>query len=397
MKSGTIYRDTHFFATIWQQNNNKGEEIYGIIFVMPLPSSCGIALLGCGGMAGSYRDAYTDLPGSHYQLVVDINGAIAEETAKTLGVIRYSTDWREALESDIDIVDISTPNHLHEEQAVALLNAGKHVILQKPMAPTLQGCQNIRNTARKNNCQAAVYISDLEDPLAWDIKTMVQEGYLGQVTGIRARYAHRGGLNAPANNANYWRSSLEKTGGGSFIQLSIHHVNLLTWLLGDSIKSVMGYSKNLCCPNMGGDDLTVAAIEMEKTGVLGVLESAWNAEGSGFAIYGTEGTVHFTGTEGGSLEATLNRPFVGLVAQTDSHNKIRVPCRNIPMRGPQGTHNQHRAFVQAVLQGEMYPVTAEQGLLDVAVCKAVYQSAETGKRVAIADLISSLGDIGEAA
>jgi predicted dehydrogenase len=363
---------------------------------MSLPSSCGIALLGCGGMAKSYRDAYVNLPDTTYQLVVDIDAVVAEETAKTLGVSRHSTDWRDALATDIHIVDISTPNHLHEEQAVALLNAGKHVILQKPMAPTLLGCKNIVEAARANNRQAAVYISDLEDPLAWDIKEMVQGGYIGQVTGVRARYAHRGGLNAPAlkDNASYWRGSAEKTGGGSFIQLSIHHVNLLTWILGDEIASVMAYSKNLCSPNIGGDDVTVSVLEFEKSGVLGVLESAWNAEGSGFDMYGTQGTIRFVGTEGGSLEATLNNRFSGVVAQTDTTttqtdttNRVSVPRRSTPLRGQMGMHNQHRAFVQAVQNKTIYPVTAEQGLRDVAVCKAVYQSAQSGQRVIINDVI----------
>jgi predicted dehydrogenase len=343
-------------------------------------------------MAKSYRDAYVNIPGATYQLAVDINAALAEETATLLGVVRYSTDWRDALAADVDIVDISTPNHLHEEQAVALLNAGKHVILQKPMAPTLSGCQNILSAAKSNNRQAAVYISDLEDPLAWEIREMVQGGYLGQVTGVRARYAHRGGLNAPPlkDNAGYWRGSSEKTGGGSFIQLSIHHVNLLSWILGEDIRSVMAYSKNLCSPNIGGDDLTVAVLEFEKSGVLGVLESAWNAEGSRFEIYGTQGTLRFVGTEGGSLEATLNNNFSGIVAQTDTDNRVSVARRNTPLRGPDNAHNQHRAFVQAVQNNTIYPVTAAQGLRDVAVCKAVYQSAQSGQRVAIADMIGEV-------
>jgi predicted dehydrogenase len=359
---------------------------------MPASSSYGIALLGCGGMATAYRDAYTNIPNTTYELVVDVNQVVAEEAAQTLGVARFSTDWRDALTENIHIVDISTPNHLHEEQAVALLNAGKHVILQKPMAPTLLGCHNIVQAARASGCQAAVYISDLEDPLAWDIKAIVQGGYLGQITGMRARYAHRGGLNAPVRDASYWRGSLEKTGGGSFIQLSIHHINLIQWLLEDNIQSVMGYSKNLCSPNIGGDDLTVASVAFEKSGIYGVFESAWNADGSGFSIYGTEGAVHFTGTEGGSLEATLNRPFTGILAQTDDseRNRVSVPWRSTALsylRGPENTYNQHRAFIEAVQTGTRYFVTAEQGLRDVAVCKAVYHSAETGVRVVIDDFI----------
>ena len=91
----------------------------------------GAALLGCGGMASHYRAVYAHHPGVAFRLVVDVNAEVAQSVAKELGVARWSTDWRDALAGDIDVADISTPNHLHEEQAVALLNAGKHVIDRK--------------------------------------------------------------------------------------------------------------------------------------------------------------------------------------------------------------------------------------------------------------------------
>jgi predicted dehydrogenase len=334
-------------------------------------------------MAANYRQTYASLPSAPLLLVVDINPAVAETVAQELGAARWSVDWRDALVEDIALVDISTPNHLHEEQAVTLLGAGKHVILQKPMAPTVKACVNIVVAAEAAERQAAVYMSDLEDPAVWELREMVQGGYLGRITGVRARYAHRGGLRVPADTANYWRSSLEKTGGGAFIQLSIHHINLLSWLIGDQITSVMAYSKNLCCPHIEGDDTTVCVAEFEKSGALGVFESAWNAEGSGFEICGTEGTLRFCGTEGGNFVVHSGRPYGGETV-IERGNRDRNT-----MRGAAGTHNQHRAFVEAVQAGTSYPQSATIGLHDVAVCQAVYRSAQEGRRVTLLEVLET--------
>src|SRR5689334_11849496 len=101
-----------------------------------------IALSGAGGMAGGYRRSLSQLPGAVWQLAVDVSDAELE-ACKQLGAKRVSKDFAEALKDDIDLVLISTPNHLHEPQAVAALNAGKHVMTEKPITNTLDGADNI--------------------------------------------------------------------------------------------------------------------------------------------------------------------------------------------------------------------------------------------------------------
>jgi Predicted dehydrogenases and related proteins len=354
-------------------------------------TALGIALIGAGGMAKHYRDSYVGIPGTEYRLVVDVNPETARDAAESLGVGRWSTDWRDALADDIHIADISTPNHLHTEQAVALLGAGKHVLLQKPMAPSVAECQAIVAAAKAAGRLAGVYMSDLEDPLVWDLREIVQGGYIGRLSSVRARYAHRGGLRAQAT-ADNWRGSAEKVGGGAFMQLSIHHINLLCWVLDDAFTSVMGYSKNLMCPNIGGEDLAACVCEFEKTGALGVFESAWNADLNTVEVFGSEGRMLFGEGQGGPAEAQLNRPFAGRVIRVDEPGR---PIR-FPRSGGTSSHchrdnplNQHVAFVRAVLEGQpAAPVPAEVGLYDVAVVKAVYASAEQGRRVPVAEILA---------
>ncbi len=356
---------------------------------MSLQEPLGIALLGCGGVAAQYRANYAHITGTVFRLAVDMTPEIAEQTARECGAERWSTDWRDALTDDIHIVDISTPNHLHAEQAVACLNAGKHIILQKPMAPTIAECKTIVETAHATGYTAGVYISDLEDAAIWDMRELVQAGYIGKVTGIRARYAHRGGLSAKPS-PTYWRGSAEKTGGGSFIQLSIHHINLLHWVLEDRIESVMAYSTNLACPNIGGDDTTAAVCVFEKSGILGVLESAWNADGNAIQIYGTEGHVSQLGGQGGSLEVQTNRPFAGKIVETTDTKITRIPSQDAWHNQSRAENplNQHIAFVEAVRDAGPIMVSAEVGMYDVAVCKAVYTSAVEGRRITIAEILA---------
>ncbi len=354
----------------------------------------GIALLGSGGMARNYRENYSHLPGAKFRLVVDVNEEAARQSAEATGAEKWSTDWRDALAPDIAIVDISTPNHLHEEQAVAFLSAGKHVILQKPLAPTLAECQQIVRAAEQSGVQAGVYMSDLEDPVVWDMRDLVLGGYLGRISTVRARYAHRGGLTAKPATEN-WRASTAKTGGGAFMQLSIHHTNLVSWILGgDAIAAVMALSANRFSPNIGGDDQTMALCEFQ-SGVQGVFESAWNSSGSSVEICGTEGTVRMWGGQGGQVEVQTNKPFTGRVLTVSEAGVLTRIGQSGTMAAQcksDNPLNQHVAFVRAVQNGQWFPMTAQVGLSDVAVVKAVYRSAQTGRRVSVADVLADGGE-----
>ena len=353
-------------------------------------SALGIALIGAGGMAKNYRANYAAIAGTRYRLIVDADSEVARDAAAQNGAERSSTDWRDALADDIQIVDISTPNHLHTEQATVLLVAGKHVILQKPMAPTVGECQAIVRAAEASGRTAGIYMSDLEDAVAWDLRDIVQDGLIGRISSVRARYAHRGGLSAPPN-PNNWRGSAEKTGGGSFMQLSIHHINLLSWILNDRIASVMGYAKNQMCPNIGGDDNAVSIAEFEKSGILAIFDSSWNADGTSLEIYGSEGHVRMLGGQGAAVEARLNQPFQGRVVKVEEANKTALTPAGGSSRDQcraDNPLNQHIAFIEAILQGEPAPVTVATGLHDVAVVKAVYQSAKEGRRIQVLDPLS---------
>src|SRR5262249_39367734 len=126
---------------------------------MSLANEFNVALVGCGGVARLYRKIYAQLPGVRVVVTIDVDEAEAQRAAEENCAPRASTDFSDALARGIDVVVISTPNDLHCGQAVAALNAGKHVLLQKPMARTVDECDEILQAARESGKTLGIYMN----------------------------------------------------------------------------------------------------------------------------------------------------------------------------------------------------------------------------------------------
>ncbi|MBO5274015.1 MAG: Gfo/Idh/MocA family oxidoreductase, partial [Clostridia bacterium] len=187
-----------------------------------------IAVVGCGGMARFYCKRYTQIEGAELALVIDSNLSAAEKIADSLGCA-FSDRFEDALAPDIDVVDISTPNFLHEFQALSAIDSDKHVILQKPLAPSIAEGEHILAASKRTKRNVGMYMSMFNNPVMYDMKRLIAEGYLGEIEGVHCRNAHRGGL---ITHPGTWRGDLAKCGGGSFIQLAIHSIDAVQWLIG---------------------------------------------------------------------------------------------------------------------------------------------------------------------
>jgi predicted dehydrogenase len=341
-----------------------------------------VALVGAGGMARLYRSVYARLPKVQWVLAVDVS---ERELAacKALGASRTSTDFADALASDIDMVDISTPNHLHEEQAVAALNAGKHVLLQKPIASTLAAADRILAAAASSKGRLGMYLSSFNNPLVWEIKRIVAGGHLGEIQSVRARDAHTGGMLAKPSSDN-WRSSRELTGGGSFLQLSIHAINLIQWWLESSITEIFAFSANQYSPNVGGDDVTTAVAKLEG-GKLALFDSGWASDGMSRELYGTRGSIALRDNDR-VLEVKLDAPYRSELVQISQPNQVvsvARPPASEAFDNAENPLNQQRVFIERVSAGQRLLNDGQVGRRDLAVVTAAYESARTGRAVKI--------------
>jgi predicted dehydrogenase len=307
---------------------------------------------------------------------MDVDETEARRAAEETGAERVSTSFCDALANDIDAVVISTPNHLHCEQAVAALQAGKHVLLQKPMARTVAECDDILTAAASSGKTLGIYMNLLDHPLFRDLRRMIQVGYLGRIALVSARLAHRDGLSWQGGEAN-WRSSAGKTGGGSFMQLAVHYEHLIQWLLGDRVARVQAFSKNLACPQLEGDDLTLAHLELAD-GAYADLQTSWCAQEEHFSVMGTGGSIHYRDNrwlefsgEGGPFEGQRLR-LVG-----DGSREVVDPLLAPEWDDAANPFNQHASFFAALRAGSPPEVPGAEGREGVRVTQACYESART--------------------
>ncbi|MFO0872840.1 MAG: Gfo/Idh/MocA family oxidoreductase [Phycisphaerales bacterium] len=210
----------------------------------PLP----VALIGSKFMGRAHSNAWMsaarffDLPREPVMAMVAARDAKATaEFARRWGWRRATDDWREALrDPTIELVDVATPNHVHAEQAIAALEAGKHVACEKPLAGTLADARAMRNAARaagKRGTRTFVWFNYRRCPAIAFARELVAKGRLGEIFHVRASYLQDWG--GPATPM-LWRFSAAEAGSGAHGDLNAHIVDMARFVTGDEVVEVVG-------------------------------------------------------------------------------------------------------------------------------------------------------------
>ena len=265
-----------------------------------------VGLIGTGGISNRHMIPYLDRPDRvRLTAVCDVVESLAQEYAKKAGVESIYLDFEEMLrDADIDAVDICTGHSSHAPLAIAAAKAGKHVIVEKAMAHTLQGCKDMLEAADKAGVTLMVAQHLRYSPEARAVKRFIDAGNLGE---IRAARTHTLGGGGGDRRPNDWMKD-GKAGGGVMLVQSVHHLDLLRFYVGN-VKRVMGLSRSIQ-PNFlnDADDLVAATLEFEN-GAVGDLLASWSTpvspEGMSYMIFGSEGTVHSTPP---TIEQSLEAP-----------------------------------------------------------------------------------------
>jgi predicted dehydrogenase len=205
----------------------------------------GIALIGQQFMGRAHSNAWGQV-GKFFDLplqprLVTVCGRDASALgafARNWGWERYTTDWRLlAHDPEIALVDLATPNRLHAGPAIAMLEAGKHVACEKPLAGTLADARAMKDAARSAPGKTFVWFNYRRCPavgLAWG---MVRDGALGRLYHTRARYLQSwGGKETPL----LWRFRKSEAGSGAHGDLNAHIIDLVRFIGGEEIVSVNG-------------------------------------------------------------------------------------------------------------------------------------------------------------
>lgn len=259
------------------------------------------AIIGCGRIAE--RHAKHMAANGKLVAVCDIDENKAKYLAEQYKANYYTSVSRLLNEEkELNVVAICTPNGLHAEHAIEALNAGLHVICEKPMATNVQDCGKMINVSLKMNRFLFVVKQNRFNPPVQALKNIIDESLLGKIYSVQ--------LNCFWNrNDEYytnsdWKGTLALDGGTLFTQFS-HFIDLLFYLIGD-IKDVKGFSKNFGHKNtMEFEDTGVVAIRFFN-GVIGTINYTVNAfeknmEGS-ITVFAENGTVKIGGQYLNELE-----------------------------------------------------------------------------------------------
>ncbi|MDF9278619.1 Gfo/Idh/MocA family oxidoreductase [Arthrobacter sp. EH-1B-1] len=207
-----------------------------------------IALIGHGFMGAAHSQGWRVAPRFHdlparpeMTLLVGRNARGVEESARKWGWEETATDWRAAIaRDDIDVIDIVTPGGSHAEIAIAALEAGKHVLCEKPLANTLEEAEAMAAAADRagNNVFAMVGFTYRRVPAAAFARDLVQSGAIGEVRQVRAAYLQDWLVDADAPLT--WRLQKESAGSGALGDLGAHAVDLSQFITGQKITGVSG-------------------------------------------------------------------------------------------------------------------------------------------------------------
>jgi len=189
-----------------------------------------VALLGSGWIMDYHARAVIEHPGAELVAASSWREPSLARLAERHGIGRTTTDWRElAADPDVDAAVIGTPNALHAPQAVAFLEAGKHVLVEKPMARNLEEADAMLAAAVRSGARLMVAHCWRFHPDVLALRARVAAGELGEVVKTRGYGVHAGW--GPSG----WFTDPELAGGGALVDMGVHAIDTTRFLLGDPL------------------------------------------------------------------------------------------------------------------------------------------------------------------
>ncbi|KRF38058.1 Gfo/Idh/MocA family protein [Paenibacillus sp. Soil787] len=351
-----------------------------------------IGIIGCGGIAnGKHLPSLKKLSNVELVAFCDIVQEKAETAAEKYGskTAKVYEDYKELLQdATIDIVHVLTPNDSHAEIAIAALEAGKHVMCEKPMAKTAADAKRMVETAKRTGKKLTIGYNNRFRADSQHLKRVCEEGELGEIYFAKAHAIRRRAVPT-------WGVFLdeEKQGGGPLIDIGTHALDLTLWMMNNyKPKVVLGtsyheLSQKENAANAWGpwdpskftvEDSAFGMIVMENGATI-MLESSWALN----TLEVDEAKCSLSGTEGG---ADMKG---GLRINGEKHSRLFTTEVDLKAGGvafydgakESDADLEMRRWIQAIETDTDPVVTPEQAYVVSQILEAIYESARTGKAV----------------
>ena len=203
----------------------------------------GIGLIGTGFMGKTHAMAFRAMPYVFspppmvpvLELLADANEELARTGAGNLGFARWTADWRELVsDAAVDVVDITTPNHLHKDMALAAATAGKHIYCEKPLAVTAQDALTMTEAAEAAGVKTLVGFNFLKNPATGLAKEILESGDIGDIVHFRGSFNQDAMADPRATHS--WRHDKALAGSGVLGDLGAHVISMAQHLVGDIVE-----------------------------------------------------------------------------------------------------------------------------------------------------------------
>lgn len=320
-------------------------------------------LIGAGDISRKrIAPALHDLPNCEFISVSRSQADLAEAFAREFGAPKWFADWRKQIaDADIEAVYIATPVYLHAEQTIAAAEAGKHVLVEKPMALTVADCDRMIAACTANGVKLGVAYYRRFYPVLVRVKEIIASGEIGNVTLAQANAFEY--VDLPADSPRHWFLEKGKSGGGPMMDFGCHRIELLIDIFG-RVTGVSGLVSNAAFGREVED--TAAASFQFASGVCAsvtVTHAAIEAKDT-LDIYGTKGSIHIP---------VLNKGDMTVLTSEGERAESHPPAANIhaPLI---------EDFADAVLNDQEPAVTGEMGREVQRVLAQVYSEKITDKR-----------------
>ncbi len=352
---------------------------------MGLEAPVKIGIVGGGLISPNHAQGYLRIPEkAEIHAVCDIDEGICKKRASEWGVKHCYTDYNEMFaNSDIQAVDIVLPHHLHLPAVKAAAEAGKHILLEKPIARTTEEADEIIRIVTQMRVRLMVANGHLFIPAVQKACHLIEQDYLGQVLLVKA---HSLGWFFYYTSTNY-RLSREKMGGGAFIDTGLHFVYLFRNMVGEiarvaSFDSDMFNELHDFTPE--GETTSVVSLQFVN-GALGSLLISYSARLPGWRQFWPVGWDQHLDIYGeqGAIRVDLPNNCVRVFSENKSVPTEVRGWSETPPDDPSHVTSFYREvdhFVDCLISGEEFMVGVRQASAkkDLAVAQAIRRSAETG-------------------
>ncbi len=345
-----------------------------------------IGIIGVGSISNEHIQAYLKNPNVELYAFCDINEKQLKLMSEKYGVTRTFTDKDEMLAlPELDAVSVCAWNSEHAPCTIAALNAGKHVLCEKPMATTVEEAIAMKEAAERNGKLLQIgFVRRFGNDCAV-LQDFIQKDFLGEIYYAKATYLRRNG------NPMGWFGDKSRSGGGPLIDLGVHVIDLTRYLMGNpkpvsvfgvtfhklgnrselkdkkAYVSVSATDHDIC----DVEDMATAMVRYDNGAVLSV-ETSFSLN-----LKKEKGTIELFGTKGG---AKLD-PELELYTELNGYMSDVSLCAPTALSFDGLFQQEIDHFVDCVLNGTPCKAPAQDGIDIMRILRAIYESAETGHEV----------------